>query len=46
VVSAWLAAAIQYVKAASIMVAFAAAVVILIEGPEDDNARPEKTVPE
>lgn len=45
-VSASLAAAIQYAKAVSIMVAFAAAVAILVEGPEDNNARPEKAVPE
>ncbi len=40
-VSESLAAAIQYAKAASIMVAFAAAVVILVEGPEDDKALSE-----
>jgi hypothetical protein len=37
-VSASLGAAIQYVKAATIMIAFAVAVVILLEGPVGDNA--------
>ena len=45
-VSASLAAAIQYVKAASIMVAFFAAVAILLEGPVSGSAPPEGTVPE
>jgi len=40
-VSASLADAIQYVKAGSIMVALFAAVVILIEGPVDDEAEVE-----
>ena len=44
-VSASLADAIQYVKAGSIMVALFAAVVILIEGPVDDEAEVEP-VPE
>src|SRR5438128_9857925 len=45
-VSASLAAAIQYVKAASIMVAFFAAVAILLECPVSGSASPEDTVPE
>lgn len=38
IVSVALALAIQYVKAASILVAFFAAVAILVEGPRIDNA--------
>jgi hypothetical protein len=38
-VSAPLAAAIQYVKAISIIVAFVTALVILLEGPANANAR-------
>jgi hypothetical protein len=45
-VSASLAAVIQYVKAASIMIAFFAAVAILLEGPVSGSAPPEGTVPE
>jgi len=45
-VSVWLAAAIQYVKAASIMVAFFAAVAILLEGSVSGNAPSDGTVPE
>ena len=44
--SASLAALIQYVRAASIMVAFFAAVAILIEGPVFDNSAPDSNVPE
>ena len=43
-VSASLAAASQHVKAASIMVAFLAAVAILIEGPLTGSAPPDGTV--
>jgi hypothetical protein len=45
-VSASLAAAIQHVKAASIMVAFFAAVAILIEGPLTGSAPHDGTVAE
>ena len=45
VVSASLAAAIQYVKALSIVIAFVAAVLILLEGPGSANAPPDGTVP-
>lgn len=45
-VSASLAAVIQYVKAASIMIAFFAAVAILLEGPVSGSAPPEGTVRE
>jgi hypothetical protein len=45
-VSASLAAAIQHVKAASIMVAFAAAVAILLEGRVKDNAPSDGVLPE
>jgi hypothetical protein len=45
-VSASLAVAIQYVKAASIMAAFFAAVAIFLEGPVSGSAPPEGTVPE
>jgi len=44
-VSASLGAAIQYVKAATIMIAFAAAVVILLEGNVGDNAPSDGTLP-
>lgn len=40
------AAAIQYVKAISIMVAFAAAVVILVEGPKTDTGVPNVVDPQ
>lgn len=43
-VSASVSAAIQHVKAASIMIAFFAAVAILLEGPVADGAPPEGTV--
>ena len=47
IVSASLAVAIQYVKAASIMVAFFAAVAILVEGAGTDNtSQSEGAVPE
>ena|SRR6266851_4209037 len=39
------AADIQYVKAASIAVALVAAVLILLEGPADDDAQPDNSVP-
>lgn len=45
-VSVSLATAIQYVKAASIMVAFLAIVAILVEGPVSANGPAEDTVPE
>lgn len=45
-VSASLAAVIQYVRAASIMVAFFAAVAILIEGSAGGNPAPDRNVPE
>jgi hypothetical protein len=45
-VSASLAAFIQYVRAASIMVAFFAAVAILIEGSVGANSAPDGNVPE
>jgi hypothetical protein len=45
-VSVSLAAAIQYVKAASIMVAFFAAMAILVEGPVNDNAPSDDAVSE
>jgi hypothetical protein len=45
-VSAPLAAAIQHVKAASIMVAFFAAAAILLEGPLTGSAPSEGAVPE
>jgi len=45
-VSASLAALIQYVRAASIMVAFFAAVAILIEGSASGNSAPDFNVPE
>ena len=45
-VSVSLAAAIQYVKAVSILVAFVAAVLILLEGPPNANAPPDSSVPE
>lgn len=45
-VSASLAALIQYVRAASIMVGFFAAVAILIEGPVSGNSPPDSNVPE
>jgi hypothetical protein len=44
--SASLAALIQYVRAASIMVAFFAAVAILIEGSVSGNSAPDSNVPE
>jgi hypothetical protein len=44
--SASLAAFIQYVRAASIMVALFAAVAILIEGPVFDNSAPDSNLPE
>lgn len=46
IVSASLAAAIQYLKAASIMVAFVAAVVILVEGPNRETAASDGAVPQ
>ncbi|MFL6304006.1 MAG: hypothetical protein ACJ72H_10720 [Candidatus Sulfotelmatobacter sp.] len=46
VVSESLAAAIQYLKAGSMMVAFLAAVAIFLEGPEDENAPVDGTIPE
>lgn len=46
VVSPSLAALIQYVRTASIMVAFFAAVAILIEGPVSGNYAPDSNVPE
>ena len=46
IVSVSLAAAIQYVKAASIMVALVAALVILIEGPARDDTVSDRAVPE
>jgi hypothetical protein len=46
VVSASLATVIQHVKAASIMVAFFAAMAILLEGPLTGSAPPDGTVPE
>jgi hypothetical protein len=45
-VSASVATAIQYVKAASIIVAFVVAVVILVEGPRREIAPPDKAVPQ
>jgi hypothetical protein len=45
-VSVSLAALIQYVKAASIMVAFFAAVAILVEGPVSGNSASDTNVPE
>jgi len=45
-VSAPLANAIQYVKAVSILVAFVAAVVILVEGPQRGTAAPDGAVPQ
>jgi hypothetical protein len=45
-VSASLAAFIQYVRAASIMVALFAAVAILIEGSAGGNSAPDSNVPE
>jgi|HubBroStandDraft_5_1064220.scaffolds.fasta_scaffold03193_6 hypothetical protein len=45
-VSAALAALIQYVRAASIMVAFFAALAILIEGPFSGNSAPNSNVAE
>lgn len=45
-VSASLAAFIQYVRAASIMVAFFAAMAILIEGSVGANSAPDSNVPE
>jgi hypothetical protein len=45
-VSESLAAAIQYFKAGSIMVAFLAAVAILVEGPEGENVPVDGTIPE
>ena len=45
-VSAPLAAIVQYVRAASIMVAFFAAVAILIEGPVSGDSAPDSDVPE
>jgi hypothetical protein len=45
-VGVWFANDIQYVKAASMMVAFFAAVAILLEGPANGNAPSDGTVPE
>jgi len=45
-VSTSVAAAIQYVKAASTMVAFVVAVVILVEGLRREGSLPDKTVPQ
>jgi hypothetical protein len=45
-VSPLLAAVIQYVKAASIIVAFAAAMVILVEGSASDNVPSDAAVRE
>jgi hypothetical protein len=45
IVSASLATAIQYVKAVSMVIAFVAAVLILLEGPGSANAPPDGTVP-
>ena len=44
--SASLAAFVQYVRAASIMVAFFAALAILIEGPTSGTSAPHSNVPE
>jgi len=44
-VSASFATAIQYVRAASMMVGFVAAVVILVEGPRSDIAASDAVVP-
>jgi hypothetical protein len=46
VVSASISTAIQHVKAASIMIAFFAAVAILLEGPVTETGRSEGTVPQ
>jgi hypothetical protein len=45
-VSASLAAVIQYVRTASIMVAFFAVVAILIEGSVCGNSAPDSNVPD
>lgn len=45
VVSVSVAAALQHVKAVSIVIAFFAAVAILLEGPVSGSAPPEGTVP-
>jgi hypothetical protein len=45
-VSVSLAALIQYVRAASIMVAFFAAVAVLLEGPVSGNTASDSNVPE
>jgi uncharacterized membrane protein len=45
-VSASLAAAIQYAKAVSIMVAFVAAIAILVEGPQKDTTASDGAVPQ